>query len=220
MTERASDLPGKGPLGSLPPAVAEELLSGSTDVRIGPGHVIYEPWPALISDGELRVFITAPDGRQLTVAYLHPGDIVGLAGLAGRRHPVGFQATTEGRLVQFDRDRFEHMLDTEPRLFRPALALMGRYMDAMLDEMALAAFSDAGHRVVHHLLALAVPDGTGRLVCTATHQQLADAAGTVRETVTHRLGELRDAGVVELTARGIVVVDPERLGRHPYRRRR
>lgn len=220
MTEPSVDHAIVGVLGSLPEAVARQLWVGSRGAEYERGQVAYEPPPSLLVEGEFRVFMTAPDGRQLTVAYLRPGDIMGMTAVAGRRYPVGFQATAVSRLVQFDRDRFEELLDAQARLCRAALDQMGRYMDAMLDEMALAAFGDASHKVVHHVLALAAPDDKGRLVCTATHQQLADAAGTVRETVSHRLGELREAGLVELTSKGIVVVDAERLRHHMHRQRR
>jgi CRP/FNR family cyclic AMP-dependent transcriptional regulator len=44
-----------------------------------------------------------------------------------------------------------------------------------------------------------------------THEQLADLVGITRETTTKLLGELRDAGLVQLRRGGIVVLDHAEL---------
>jgi CRP/FNR family transcriptional regulator len=52
--------------------------------------------------------------------------------------------------------------------------------------------------------------GAGRFA-PVSQQELADAVGTVREVVARALRELRDAGLVETTRGGVLVVDPAGL---------
>jgi hypothetical protein len=44
-----------------------------------------------------------------------------------------------------------------------------------------------------------------------SQQELADAAGSVREVVARALRELRMAGIVDTTADSVVILDPARL---------
>jgi CRP/FNR family transcriptional regulator, cyclic AMP receptor protein len=62
------------PLRGLPAEVLDGLLAGSTRTRVPAGSVTHregEPDPhlELVVAGVVRVFVTAPDGRTMTVRY-------------------------------------------------------------------------------------------------------------------------------------------------------
>ncbi len=67
-------------------------------------------------------------------------------------------------------------------------------------------------RVARHLLDLASQHQQGpRLVAPINQQDLADAAGTVREMVVRVLRQLRAEGTVATERHGIIVLAPDRL---------
>lgn len=83
----------------------------------------------------------------------------------------------------------------------------------MLEQTAVNAFGSVRQRVAVHLLDLA-SDGQrpqGPLVAHVSQQELANAAGSVREVVARARRDLRVAGVVATEADRIVILDPERL---------
>ena len=72
----------------------------------------------------------------------------------------------------------------------------------MLEQTAVNAFGSVRQRVAAHLLDLASDRQRpgGRLVAHVSQQELADAAGSVREVVARALRDLRVAGIVATAA--------------------
>jgi CRP/FNR family transcriptional regulator len=67
-------------------------------------------------------------------------------------------------------------------------------------------------RLGRHLLDLAVDEQQGTvLLVRASHQELADHVGTVREVVARTLAGFRAAGHIANDAEGIRVLDPHAL---------
>ena len=83
----------------------------------------------------------------------------------------------------------------------------------MLEQTAVNAFGSVRQRVAAHLLDLASAQQQprGRLVARVSQQELADAAGSVREVVARALRDLRVAGIVATAADSIVILDPAQL---------
>jgi CRP/FNR family transcriptional regulator len=83
----------------------------------------------------------------------------------------------------------------------------------VLEQTAVNAFGSVRQRVAAHLLDLASDRQRpgGRLVAHVSQQELADAAGSVREVVARALRDLRVAGIVATAADSVVILDPARL---------
>ena len=72
----------------------EQLLGLEPDrVHVVRGAQIFQPGHlsmiALVETGVVRVFVTTPSGRQLTISYARAGDLVGLAGALAEQPRVG-----------------------------------------------------------------------------------------------------------------------------------
>jgi len=82
-----------------------------------------------------------------------------------------------------------------------------------LEQTAINAFGSVRQRVAAHLLDLASvqQEPAGRLAARVSQQELADAAGTVREVVARVLRELRTTGIIATAADRIVILDASRL---------
>jgi CRP/FNR family transcriptional regulator len=85
-----------------------------------------------------------------------------------------------------------------------------------VNEIPGTAFATVRQRVARQLLDLAstTPPGAdpdGELAVHVTQQDLADAAGTVREVVVRTLRQLRDDGAVRTERDRIVILDPGQL---------
>ena len=102
---------------------------------------------------------------------------------------------------------------TDPRLCWAIAEELNRRLYDTLEQTAVNAFGSVRQRVAAHLLDLASAQQhtRGRLVARVSQQELADAAGSVREVVARVLRDFRVAGIVATAADSVVILDAARL---------
>lgn len=170
------------------------------------------PRGALVVDGLLRVFVTAVDGRQLTVRYARAGEQMGAMTVVHGPVPLSAQAVTDTSLLMFSATLLRNLAQSDVRVAWPLAQEMARAVDIAVDALAGAAFGSVRQRVARHLLDLATPGQQASQLMTAVNQQaVADAVGTSREVVARTLRDFRDAGLVRTSRSGIVLLHPERM---------
>jgi CRP/FNR family transcriptional regulator, cyclic AMP receptor protein len=82
----------------------------------------------------------------------------------------------------------------------------------VLDAFAGTTFGSVRQRLSRQLLDLATArQRDAQLVAEVSQQELADAVGTAREVVARTLHDLRAAGLIQTSRRGIVLLDPDRI---------
>jgi CRP/FNR family transcriptional regulator len=206
-----------GFLSALPEDAAERLLAEAIRIRVPAGALVAReresPRVLVVLDGLLRVFLRSADGRELTVRYARTGDVTGLALALGGPGPVSVQAVTSASVAALRVDTLCSMLASDPRVARTCAEELSRQLYLALDDLSEHAFLSVRHRVIRHLLDLAVLGEGRRLVVRATQQELADAVGSVREVVTRTLRRLRDEGLVTTSRDEIVLLDPIALAK-------
>jgi CRP/FNR family transcriptional regulator len=161
--------------------------------------------------GLLRLYMRAPDGREVTIRYTRPGEIVGLALVIGGPAPVSIQAVTGASVVALRIDVLRGLLESDPAVARACAEELARQLFRAFEEIADQSFLSVRQRVARQLLDLAVHEDDGTLVARVSQQEIADAIASGREVVARALRELREARLVEVSRNGIVVRDALRL---------
>lgn len=178
------------------------------------------PHVELVLSGVVRAFVTAPDGRAMTVRYARAGALLGIMSLyaPGFALPATVQALTDAVVLRFPPHIIRQSADRDVEVATALLVDQAERALAFLSELPGSAFASVTQRVVRHLLDLAShdllaegPAGRPVLVAQVTQSDLADAVGSVREVVVRVLRELRDDGLIETGRDGIIITDPERL---------
>lgn len=212
-------------LARLPAPAVQRLITGARLVRTPAGSVTHREGEAaehveLVVDGLVRVFVTAPDGRTLTVRYCRRGALVGVVSLyaTGFRMPAGIQAVVDAQLLYLRPDVVHRAAAEDPRVADALLRELADRVLCFVHEITGSAFTSVRQRVARHLLDLAAQEssvtrGPPPLVVAVSQRQLAEAVGTVREVVVRVLRDLRDAGVIRTHPDHIDVLDPVRLSR-------
>lgn len=211
--EEVQEAFGHSALASLPERLGEQLLVGAVRAEVPKGRLLDGPPLCLVVSGLIRVALAGPDGRRFAVAYLRRGDLAGLARVTGRRYPLSFEAVTDCRLLRLGEPVFEELLRRHPEVGVAVAEQLNRHIDDILHETALAAFGHVRQRVLRHLLALAVIDPAGPASCQITHQELADAVGSARETVSRVISELKADGLLRGEHGTLLIPDPQLLRR-------
>jgi CRP/FNR family transcriptional regulator len=183
---------------------------------IAAGSVVYREGESarlgLVVEGLVRVYLTSPDGRQITVRYARPGGVLGIATTVIGPVDVGVQVLTPTSLLVLNVDRVRRLGQSDAAFAWALADELGQRLTGVLAAFAGSAFGSVRQRIARHLLDLAAEQQLGpTLVARVTHQELADAVGTVREVVARTLRDLRDLGLIETRRDGIVVLDPAQL---------
>jgi CRP/FNR family transcriptional regulator len=216
---------GLSVLGRLPAPVRTRLLIGSVLAQIPAGGGLHrqgrEPWTALVVEGVVRVYIESDDGRQATVRYAREGAVLGLAATLGGRVPANVHAVTDAVLLRLDADVLQQACSTDAAAAWTLAVDLAQAICETVHELAESDFASVQQRVVRHLLDLSERrqepgTETCALVALVTQQQLADAAGTVREVVARTLQTLRREGLVTTVPGGIRLDDPAGLHRRTW----
>jgi len=191
------------------------LTYNGQPVKVERGAIVLRPGvsnrPAIITAGRLRLFVQDGDGRQATVEYAGPGDAVGVAHYFDPDLPLTVQAISEAQLLHFDGSVLEELMGRDLKVARAVAAMLADCVAAGAIQMRYHVFGSARLRLAAHLLTLAEPDATGRLVARVGQQELADAVGSVREHVARVLREFRRLRMVATTRTSIVILDAPAL---------
>jgi len=201
-------------LGSLPDDVLVEIVRDGLRMNLRAGALMVreqESSVALVVSGVLRVFMTSPSGRQMTMRYMRRGELFGVATLFADAAHVGSQALADSNLLVFRSGLVRELAQRDVRVAIALLRETSERIYGYVNELGGSVFSSVRQRVVRHLLGSADRDPNGALVATLSQQELADAAASLRETVVRVLRELREEGLVQTGREGITLLDPERL---------
>lgn len=207
----------------LPASIIERLLVDAVPLDLPAGGTLYRdderPRCALVVSGLVRVYMSSPEGRQVTVRYARTGDVLGIAVVVGGPAAVSVQVLTDTRLLMLNVETLVQLGKADPEVsWMMAEELVRRLYDT-LDRLAGNTFGTVRQRVARHLLDLgASADHEHDLVARVTQQELADAVGSVRPVVARALAELRNEGIVASSSDGIVILDPARLHDETWRR--
>lgn len=207
----------------LPAAVLDELFDGSVRAKLPAGaiaHRALDPdlYLELVITGVIRVFVTAPDGRTMTIRYCRAGELLGAMSLFSHEfsEPANKQAIVDTQLLVLSPPRVRALAERDLRVAQALLIELSERARNFVKEIPGVAFATVRQRVARQLLDLASTDRhqscpDGELAVRITQQGLADEVGTVREVVVRTLRQLRDTGAVRTERDRIVLLDPTQL---------
>ena len=200
-------------LAELPPKLREAVAGAAQAMTVPAGATLFDErqpcqgFPFVLA-GAIRVAKVAANGRELPLYRVTPGEtcIITSSCLLGNV-PYNARGTTESEtlLVLLPQGLFTELLAQAP--FRNFIFQL--FAERMADLMRLVeevAFRKLDQRLAALLL------GKGRVV-RATHQQLADELGSVREMVSRLLKGFAEQGWVALGREQIEIRDAASLRR-------
>lgn len=208
---------GPGFLETLPEPARRRLLDGAQELEVPHGGLLYRedapPRCALVKSGLVRVFVRSSLGRQVTVRYARPGEVLGVAAAVAGPSPVAAQALLDTELLVFDPRVLAAEAKADARVAWAVAEELGRRLYQSLDQVAANAFGSVRERIARNLLDASTPGKQGLLAVQITQQELADAVGSAREVVARTLRAFREEGLVRSRPGGLAVLHPDALAR-------
>lgn len=174
----------------------------------------------VVKTGAVKIVGKAPEGCEVILALLTPGDIFGELALTGENEPRGHRAEAmdDTLLCEVPRGLLIRMIQETPAFGLHVTKLVGVRLRTFRTRVEELLGKSAPARLAHAILELShqhgIRDGEGVLIPLRLSQgDLGKLVGLTRETVNGILQVWRDQGVVETDRRSIRVRDPERLRR-------
>jgi CRP-like cAMP-binding protein len=176
----------------------------------------------VVRHGHARAIREHADGRQITLATFGPGDIFGeLAMFDAERRSATVEAIDELGTVAVLGSDMRHLMRRHPDIaVALVIALAGR-LRAANERLARQSFQTVQSRVaavLSQLVAEARAEGAGErdVQITATQSDLAQLAGSSRESASRFLAALERAGVMTQGRGRLTIHDPGALEGYVY----
>jgi len=176
----------------------------------------------IVDEGHARAIREHPDGRTITLAHFGPGDIFGeLSMFDDERRSATVEALDYLRVVGLAGPDFRRLLHAHADMSAKLVISLGRRLRETNERLSRQSFQTVQSRVAT-VLADLVGDAQREgardrdVLITVTQADIAQLAGSSRESASRFLAVLERAGVIAQGRGRIVVVDPEALGGYVY----
>lgn len=167
----------------------------------------------VIVKGKVRIYKTSASGREQVLAVNVPGESVAeLPVFDGGPFPASAMATEDAEIAFISRRDFQAFCIEHPEVSLKVLSVVGARLRRLVGIIEELSFTTIRQRLIAVLVKLAQAEGrtTSRgieFLLPATHQELANQLGTVRELISRNLMRLQAEGLIDVDARQIVVKD-------------
>jgi CRP/FNR family cyclic AMP-dependent transcriptional regulator len=186
------------------------------------GSVLFrEGDPALhvtvLCSGQVKLSCSSAEGKTLILKIAMGGDILGLSSvISGTVNEVTAEVVESSLVKIIPKDGFLRFLNSHGQAsLHAAHTLSDQYRTAFFDARRLALSTSVRARLASVLLDWGRAAACGRPVMrfhmTLTHEELANMAGTSRETVTRTLGNLQREHLIQIRGSAITIPDPLKL---------
>ena len=176
----------------------------------------------VVRSGHARAVREHADGRQITLATFGPGDIFGeLAMFDDERRSATVEAIDDLAVLGIPGIDMRALLARHPDIAVKLVIALGRRLRAANERLARQSFQTVQSRVAGVLAQLvdqarSEGAGEGDVLLTATQAELAQLAGSSRESASRFLAVLERAGVISQGRGRLTVHDPAALQGYVY----
>jgi CRP/FNR family transcriptional regulator len=192
-----------------------------------PGQAVFREGDAsdtcyVVREGQARAIRTHGDGRTITLANFGPGDIFGeLAMFEDELRSATVEAIEQMSVVGVLGPDMRRLMSEHPQIATRLVIGLGRRLRETNERLTRQSFQTVQSRVavvLSQLVQSAIDDGRPGedVLVTATQADLAQLAGSSRESASRFLAVLERAGVISQGRGRLVVHDPQALTQYVF----
>lgn len=176
----------------------------------------------IVRSGHARAIREHPDGRTITLATFGPGEIFGELAMFDKESRSATVETLEStEAIAILGGDMRRLLREHPDIAVKLIAALGRRLRETNERLARQSFQTVQSRVAAVLAQLvtaarAEGAGEGDVLITSTQSDLAQLAGSSRESASRFLAVLERAGIISQGRGRLVVHDAGALERYVY----
>jgi len=171
----------------------------------------------IISKGRVKVTRTSDDGREVILSILESGDFFGeMSLLDGKTRSASVTAIEDSELLLLRRGDFIQILEDFPKIAIALLIELASRLRKSDTQIKSLSLQDALGRVASTLILLAEEIGKSKhgsmqIPKIPLQQDLANMAGTSRETISRVFRSLENDGLIRRQGRKLYIPDYEKF---------
>jgi CRP-like cAMP-binding protein len=200
----------------------DRIISQARSMRIARDQPVFEQEQEahsffLLLDGHVRVVKSTPDGHEVTVRYISPGELMGIASALGRTtYPANAIAAVDCVALAWPSQLWPTFATSFPSFSANTYKVVGSRLQDAHTRVIEMSTEQVEQRVAHALLKLIKQSGKkteeGILIdFPISRQDIAEMTGTTLHTVSRLLSAWEDQGLVKSGRQRVVVIEPHRL---------
>jgi CRP/FNR family transcriptional regulator len=203
-------------LSSLPPEDLEWLQNRLFLQSVVKDEVLLiegEMTPRLyfVLDGWLKVEKTSSEGRQQTIRYVGPGEVLNeLVVFSQSINPATIQAMEEAHLFYLTKDDIDTLIGRNWDFSRAVIASLSIRIQHLLDLVESLSLYSVDQRLAQYMLEESIHNGFIRQ-SWKTQTEIAARLGTVLDVVNRNLQNFARLGLIELQRDRITIIDRQGL---------
>ncbi|KRN28245.1 transcription regulator [Lactobacillus selangorensis] len=166
------------------------------------GTLVYEAGAAadsllIVSQGRLKIYQLAENGKEQLLRILAPGDFDGEYALFTHdRHTTYAEAAADTSVCRIYQADFQELLLRTPQLALNIMAELAKRITQLETQTTRTTTEDVANRLFLYLKDAAKQQAANPFHLPLTQKDLATYLGTTPETVSRRLKELEQMGVI------------------------
>jgi CRP/FNR family transcriptional regulator len=212
---------------ALGPQDLQQVAQVAVPRRFSAGQVIFREGDQsdtcyVVASGHARALREHGDGRTIALARFGPGDIFGeLAMFDDESRSATVEALDDLHALAILGNDMRRLMRAHPDIAVKLVIALGRRLRAANERLARQSFQTVQSRVASVLIGLieqqkAEGGSHNDVLVTATQAELAQLAGSSRESASRFLAVLERAGIVTQGRGKLTVHDPSALERYVY----
>jgi CRP/FNR family transcriptional regulator, cyclic AMP receptor protein len=207
----------------LSEADRRELATHAIEVPIQKGQFIFREgdpadWFHIVKQGHVKCVKSSPEGREVTLKVLMPGDMFccEASAFTGEGHPGCAQSMGEGSIIKIHRKTMLDVIQRNPDAAVNIINYLSLRLRESQDNAKAFALDRAEQRVAAILANLTrrsgIREANGiRIGVRLTHQDLADMAGLTKETTSRILSRFKKDLIIAGSGKQLIILDLPRL---------
>lgn len=226
--EDTADLLRRVPVfASLPDDDIARVAEVAVRRRFGASEVVFREGDEsntcyVVRIGRARAIRAHSDGRSITLANFGPGDIFGeLAMFDNEKRSATVETLEQTEVIAILGGDMRRLMREQPEIAVRLNTALAQRLRATNERLARQSFQTVQSRVASVLVQMVDAArqqgaGPGDILITSTQADLAQLAGSSRESASRFLAVLERAGIITQGRGRLVIRDPEALERYVY----
>ena len=199
-----------------------DVLAEARPRQVAKGSALFEQGAEarefyVLLGGRLKVVQVTPDGEQVLIRFVVPGEVCGVA-VAMRRpdYPATASAVIDSLALVWESRHWDSLCARAPVLAMNTLHTVGQRLQEAHSRIRELSTEEAERRVAHALLRLVNQSGRktddGMLIdFPVTRQDIAEMTGVTLHTVSRTMSAWEGKGLIQGGRQRIVVREPHKL---------
>ncbi len=166
----------------------------------------------IVRSGKLRIYILSEDGKEITLYRLAPGDLCMLSAscvLQSITFDVYVDAEVPSDCYRISAAAFGDISERYLQVQNYALEIAVQRFSDVMWVMQQIVFMSMDKRLAIFLLE--ETQASGSVTVSITHEMIARHLGSAREVITRTLKHLAADGLLEVSRKGITIIDKKKL---------